>query len=349
MGHAAFSSKVCGAVTGAFVGDALAMPVHWYYDRVALQRDYGVVDRYLPPRNPHPNSILWRSTYSALNEQGEILHDQAKYWGRPDVHYHQFLKAGENTVNLQVLRLALQLARTETEYSPEVYARSYVDFMREPGSHNDTYLEEFHRGFFRNYALEIDLMECGIVEKHIGGLAPVVPLYLTLLETRPERTRDREGTRELVRRHVAVTHRGEAVAAGVDLLLDIADQVISGVSLRDAIEARVERQDSPFVSFPLVRWLAEDDLRVIGTHLSPACYLEDALPAVLYLALKYHAAPRAGLIANTMAGGDNAYRGAALGALLGLENGLEGWPSEWVEGLSFADVARYGMAPEQAG
>jgi ADP-ribosylglycohydrolase len=119
----------------------------------------------------------------------------------------------------------------------------------------------------------------------------------------------------------------------VDLLLDLTDELLHGTGLHDAVRTRVERQDSPFVSFPLVRWLEEDDLRVIGTRLSPACYLQDSLPAVLYLALKYHDDPRSGLIANTMAGGDNAYRGAVLGALLGLENGLEAWPEEWVKGL----------------
>ena len=40
-----------------------------------------------------------------------------------------------------------------------------------------------------------------------------------------------------------------------------------------------------------------------------------------------------GLVANTMAGGDNCYRGAVLGALLGAENGPEGWPARWRENL----------------
>ena len=35
------------AYHGSLVADALAMPVHWYYDTAALRRDYGVVDRFL--------------------------------------------------------------------------------------------------------------------------------------------------------------------------------------------------------------------------------------------------------------------------------------------------------------
>ena len=93
-----FSSRARGTLFGLAIGDALAMPVHWYYDRAALRADYGLVDRYLAPKNPHPGSILWRSSYQAPNARGEILHDQAVFWGQRGIHYHQFLEAGENTL-----------------------------------------------------------------------------------------------------------------------------------------------------------------------------------------------------------------------------------------------------------
>ena len=70
-----------GSLTGLFIGDALAMPAHWYYQRAALRRDYGRIDGYQAPRNPHPDSILWRSQYTPSNRRGEILHEQAAYWG----------------------------------------------------------------------------------------------------------------------------------------------------------------------------------------------------------------------------------------------------------------------------
>ena len=51
------------------------------------------------------------------------------------------------------------------------------------------------------------------------------------------------------------------------------------------------------------------------------------------LAWKYADAPEDALVANTMAGGDNCYRGAVLGALLGAAHGPAGWPDRWRAGL----------------
>ena len=106
-GTADLQSRQKGAILGMFIGDALAMPVHWYYDRQALYRDYGHVTDYQTPRNPHPDSILWRSVYNVTNWAADILHDQRRYWGQHGIHYHQFLKAGENTLNLKLCALLI--------------------------------------------------------------------------------------------------------------------------------------------------------------------------------------------------------------------------------------------------
>ena len=100
--------SLAGLATGGFIADALAMPVHWYYDRSALHQDYGIVRDYMAPRSQHSGSILWRSEYTALNERGDILHDQAQYWGQRGIHYHQFLRAGENTLNLQLGKVLMK-------------------------------------------------------------------------------------------------------------------------------------------------------------------------------------------------------------------------------------------------
>lgn len=78
------------------------------------------------------------------------------------------------------------------------------------------------------------------------------------------------------------------------------------------------------------------DSLVVGRRLSTACYVEESVPSVIYLSLKYHDAPEQGLIVNTNLGGDNVHRGAVLGALLGAANGLEAFPSRWIKGLRHA-------------
>ena len=125
-----------GCLLGAFLGDALAMPVHWYYDRAALARDYGRVVDLVAPKNPHADSILWRSSYAAIGPKGEILHDQAQYWGKRGVHYHQFLRAGENTLNMQLALELLASLRANRGYGRDDYVRRYIDFMTAPGRHH---------------------------------------------------------------------------------------------------------------------------------------------------------------------------------------------------------------------
>ena len=131
------------AYEGSLAADALAMPVHWYYDRAALRRDYGIVDHFIAPRNPHPGSILWRSSYQAINPKGDILREQAVYWGQRDIHYHQFLKAGENTLNFRLATELFTFVRENGGYDADVWLDRYIARMLEPGWHHDTYVEEY--------------------------------------------------------------------------------------------------------------------------------------------------------------------------------------------------------------
>ncbi len=318
--------KISGALHGLYIGDALAMPVHWYYNRQALVEDYGRVVDYLTPRNPHPDSILFRSRYTAPNARGDILHDQARFWGAKGVHYHQFLKAGENTLNLTLCHLLIESLNATGGYDPDDYLRRYIAFMTTPGSHRDTYIEECHRNFFSNYARGVPPRRCGAEEKHIGGLAMMIPVVL-YHQDRPRQAR------AAALDHLALTHPGPKMADAGRLLSDLLVAVLSGGPLAEVIRQLIRDQTSPLTGHPFEKLLSEPDDWVIGPRFSTACYVEHSVPAVLYLALKYARRPEEALIANTHLGGDNASRGAVLGALLGAENGLEGFPRRWVEGL----------------
>ena len=313
--------KTSNALLGALAADAVAMPVHWYYDRAALERDYGRISSYLSPRSPHPDSILWRSSYTPLNERGDILHDQARYWGQRGVHYHQFLAAGENTLNF---RLAAQLYKQTSElghYDADAWLAFYVDFMLTPGRHRDTYVEEYHREFFTNYARGRKPRACGVADGHIGGLAPVPALFAALAGTAPD-------VAAVVREHVALTHKDPGVLRAADGFVRILEALRAGEPLRAAILAHA----SDWISAAKVAaWSKEPDNVVVGRRLSPACYIPDAFPAALYLAWKYADDFGAGICANAQVGGDSCHRGAVVGALLGEANGV---PAAWQDGLA---------------
>ena len=311
---------------GLFIGDALAMPVHWYYNRQALSRDYGRIAAYTAPRNPHPDSILWRSSYQAPNARGEILHDQARYWGQKGIHYHQFLKAGENTLNVKLCRLLIESINQSGTYDADDFLRRYIAYMTTPGNHRDTYIEECHRNFFANYARGIPPRKCGVAEKHIGGLVGIVPLVAYYFN-QPDKAREAAIT------HLALTHPGHKMEIAGSLVIEILLKVFHGIGLKAAILEEIEAQRYPLLGYPFEKWLGDPDDGVIGPRFSTACYVEDSVPAVVYLALKYHDQPEKALIVNTNLGGDNVARGAVLGSLLGASCGIESFPRHWVDGL----------------
>ena len=308
-------------LVGALAADALSMPVHWYYDRSALRRDYPMLKFYVAPKSPHADSILWRSEYQPLNEKGNILHEQAVYWGRKGVHYHQFLHAGENTLNFQLAVVLFDQVKQAGSYNAEAWIEKYCDFMLTAGRHRDTYVEECHRAFFTNYARGKKWRSCGVDDVHIGGLASVPALVEALGAGHPD-------LRGVVQEHVAITHKNSEVLRAADTLVRLHAAIGSGaVSLEEALF----EEASDYISRRKVEaWSKKSDEAVIGEILSPACYIKDAFPAALYLAWKYARDFSGGIIANANLGGDNCHRGAVVGSLLGASCKV---PLKWRAGL----------------
>lgn len=318
-----------GASLGACIGDALSMPAHWFYDPQELERTFGRIDCYMAPPSRHPGSILWRSSYAPTEPEFDILGQQRRFWGQRGVHYHQFLAAGENTLNLKLLQLVLTQVAEHGEYDPGRYLDAYQRFLLAPEEHHDTYVEECHRGFFINLRAGKKPEKAAVAEKHIGGMVAVIPLYAALRHL----GHDNAVARRAVLSHVGLTHAGPLVGSGAATLLTLAAELWEGVPLTESLGAHLTRQDLPFLQGPLLKQAELPPERVLGRLYSTACYLDDALPATFYLALRYATNAEEGLVANTMAGGDNCHRGAVLGALLGLDAGPSVFPEHWRTGL----------------
>ncbi len=320
---------------GALVADAVAMPVHWYYDQGALDRDYPHLAEvasdsslagdssparqvFFTPRNPHPGSILWRSQWTPPSPQFDILRDQAQYWGRHGIHYHQFLGPGENTLNYRLATELFRMVRRNRYYDAETWLDRYVSLMLEPGWHRDTYIEEYHRHFFTNLAAGRKPINSGVRDVHIGGLVPVPALVAALGPRHP-------GLREIVRLHVGLTHKDPDVLAAADALV----RILVAAMPRDDAEPRSAAEDVAAVreailehgrdwisASKLAAWSTLSDRELVGGKLSSACYIDDAFPAALALAWRHAGDFTAGIVANALCGGDNCHRASVVGSLL---------------------------------
>ncbi|MDA7881027.1 ADP-ribosylglycohydrolase family protein [Akkermansiaceae bacterium] len=311
------------AFHGSLIADAFAMPVHWYYDRDALDDDYPELNDFRAPLPHHSGSILWRSSYEPPNEKGDILHDQARFWGQRGIHYHQNLKAGENTVNFKLARELHHQVTTQKAYSEDEWLQLFISRMLTPGWHRDTYLEEYHRGFFTSYAQGKPPRKCGIKDEHIGGLAQV-PALVAALDGHP-----REDTRQYVKNHVALTHRHSNVLRAADCLTRLLLDLANGLELREAI---MQSAGDWFSTKKASKWSQRPDRVIIGKILSPACYIDQSFPAALYLAWKYHESFTEAITANALVGGDSCHRGAVVGSLVGLSHPEE--VTQWAAKLA---------------
>jgi len=157
------ADRARGAYLGMLAADALSMPVHWYYNPADIDRDFGRVATFRAPLARHPSSIMPLSSTGGAGRGAQggsivgdvINHGKKAFWGVPNMHYHQGMRAGENTLNAVVARLLARTLAADAAlpralaggagYDASPFLAAYVGFMTTPGSHNDTYAESYHR------------------------------------------------------------------------------------------------------------------------------------------------------------------------------------------------------------
>ncbi len=338
------ADRLRGALWGMFVGDALAMPVHWYYNIAALQRDFGVIRDYHPPKAEHPSSIMalantgkaGRGTQDGNVVGDVILLGKKHHWGQAKRHYHQGMQAGDNTLNLLCARVLLRSLNANGGHDPADFLRDYVSFMTTPDRHNDTYAESYHRDFFANFARGLPPERCAGAEGHdtasIGGLVGLPPVIFAAM-----RAGEASEVIAAAMAQLRLTHLSAKLERFALEFCDVLIHLLSDPSpqLAPLACAAAKRLGFPAEAvIERVRRNGAPDHEVIGKLLSSACYIDQSFPAALYLAARYPEDFEAALIANTNLGGDNCHRGAVLGAILGAALGVDAIPERWRQGLT---------------
>ena len=165
--------RLCNALWCLFIGDALAMPAHWYYNTDNIARDFdGGLRGFADPPHPHPESFMVGMGYhpdvSAAKRLGrayDILHDHARFYhtsysalqirsteresehGNPvplledRYHYHHGLNAGENTLAAHLVRVLMRSVINAGRYDQDAFLADFIDYMSTPGRNRDPYTE----------------------------------------------------------------------------------------------------------------------------------------------------------------------------------------------------------------
>ena len=329
--------RAAAALRMLFVADALAMPVHWYYNPLDIEKDFpGGIRTMMAAPERHPSSIMALHSVShggrkagAAGERqrqvvGEvILKGKAQFWGQPNRHYHHRMQAGENTLNAHCARLLMRtLSGSAGTYHKAQFLDAYIDFMTaDPPRHPDTYAESYHRGFFANLINGKPKDRCGAVTHDtasVGGLVSIAPIVMA---ARLKGTPLAE-VQAICREHLFLTHPDDSLArvcrdyvALLDALLCRDEQQLPGPLLLECAKTSLGLNLNSLVAG------ADDDFDVVGRRFSSACYISESWPSLLYLTYKYLDRPKQALIVNTNLGGDNVHRGAVMGVLLGLASG----------------------------
>jgi len=342
------NQRITASLRNLFIGDALSMPVHWFYRTSDIYRYFppdGIRKMEAAPAD-HPSSIMslhsteagGRKSAKQSNKQQAYGHDATKLegevvgdiilkgkrelWGGNRTHYHHGLQAGDNTLNAYCARLMIQHLIANGGYNKKQWVADYIDFMTaEPARHPDTYAESYHRGFFANLKAGKSPEECGAVTHDtpsMGALVTLAPLAFVLLKQH-----SLEQTQSICREHVNLTHPDASllnvVSAYVALLHKLLHADDSSQSAADLIH-----QSGQVVSGTNIHKLLQHkrgDAAIVGGLYSTACYITDSWPSVCYLAAKYHKVPNNALLINTNLGGENAHRGAVLGTIVGAAGG----------------------------
>ena len=259
--------RLQNALWGLFIGDALAMPAHWYYDIDNITHVFdGGIRRYESPPHPHIESFMVGMGYhpdiqtaERLGRPYDILHEHARFYntsyselniginerenqhGNPVAglneryHYHHDLNAGDNTLAAHLVRVLMRSVIRLERYDPGAFVEEFIAHMTTPGKNRDPYTEIYVRCWFENYSRGLPAHTCAETQRNVwsigshGGL--IRPLVVSAIAASAYQGLG------LAIEHQNLTHRSENVAAALGVLVPLFNALLCGAAPRHAIEA----------------------------------------------------------------------------------------------------------------
>ncbi len=317
---------------GAFVGDAVAMPVHGYVDQHAIIADYGHIADMLAPKEPYDSFVLagYKPPVELSPEHDYIGEFRKEDWKSRSTHPHKHLRAGENTLPMF---LALHMAASileKGEFDQNAWLARYQAIMTRPNGHKDTFVPTIHRRFFENLAQGKDPEKNGVSEAHISDAGIFLAIYLCAYSNKEKAHID-------IIRAIKKFSIGENTSSTALFLMDVITFIISGLKLEDVLYQKMNPDRHYALAYPYRRWIKSGvSDEQIAEEIGRTAELEKSIVLSLFLALKYQDDFEAAIIANTNIGGETTGRGALIGALIAGQYGMGVIPPRWIDAMVYS-------------
>jgi ADP-ribosylglycohydrolase len=334
-------NRVAGALLGAFIGDAMGLGPHWYYDLDEQHRDYGT----------------WITDYTAP---------------KPD-RYHGGLKAGDSSQAGLILKLTVESLVSRSGYDEADFCRRLEEDLfskldgtpsHGPGGYTSHSIRNAWRKRvvekvpWRGFAGNADTTEA--IERALAiaiGYANAPKELVEYVESNATLTQSDETVLALTIAFclvlgLLVTGRRFDENIGETLVQMVEDGVMPFFPRTDSKPQSPAPGDawlplagqfsSPDALF-LPRWMAatanDPAIKIepawkVSTVYGMPCAIYNLLPTVYYLAARFRQDFESAILHAVNAGGHNQARAMLTGGLVGAQVGLSGIPTRFLEGLN---------------
>ena len=349
------TNRAVGALTGAFIGDALGLGCHWYYDIDELRREFGP----------------WISDYTTPKP------------GR----YHEGLKAGQLSQAGLIMRMLLESVVTKKGYEQADFTRRLDEDLfplldgtprQGPGGYTSQSIRE---AYHRRVVLKLPWSETGGQADNTEAAERTLVLAV-LYASSPRKAA------EAVWSNTILTQSDEAIVAMTVAYGSVLAQLVAGEKLDAQISEKlmslVKSGELPFhavtagnlqppkpgdAAAPRIGHFSSPDALLTPGYMAEAaadpdiktepawkvsivygmpCAIYHQLPAAYYLASRFANDFEAAVLQAINGGGQNQARAILTGALVGAQVGLSGIPQRFLNGLEHSSEL-LGLCRELAG
>lgn len=288
------NDNAASMVLGSFIGDSLALGVHWIYDQAQIKREHGrVASLKAPgPGSYHPGKGAGHLTH--YGDQALVLLESIAFSGRFD--------------------LADFAARWRA-----MFEGGYTG-----------YVDRATRNTLSQLAAGWDFSDAGSVSDELAGAARMAPVVYALRGDPEAMVAACRAQTTTTHNNQKVADAAEFFARTAQAALTGTPPV---EAMRQALKGRLYGSPLHGWFEDALNAAGEDSVTAIA-RFGQSCHIDGAFQSTVQLIARHEDDPARAMSASASAGGDSAVRNMLAGMVLCAWKGIGGLPKEWVEGLA---------------